>query len=134
MTRRLHVLLATVCLTSAFAAGAVYWTGTFVFGQEDKPAMTQVIGSAAAEDPAPVVVNGRERPDLPHAIDAQGGWSFRYERDLSSDPAEWLKKDAPRTDMRWKGWEENKVSGTIKGPIEADARPEWLDECGQLGL
>ena len=107
MTRRLHVLLATVCLTSAFAAGAVYWTGTFVFGQEDKPAKTQVIGSAAAEDPAPVVVNGREWPDLPHAIDAQGGWSFRYERDLRSDPAEWLKKDAPRTDMRWKGWEAN---------------------------
>ncbi len=67
--------------------------------------IAQIIGSAAAEDPAPVVVNGRERPDLPLATDAQGGRSFRYERDLRSDPAEWLKKDAPQTDMRWKGWE-----------------------------
>ena len=48
MTRRLHVLLATVCLTSAFAAGAVYWTGTFVFGQEDKPAKTDAAAVPAA--------------------------------------------------------------------------------------
>ena len=69
------------------------------------------IGAAvatAAEGPAPgpdaLVLNGQPRPDLPLAVDAQGGWSFRYERDLRLDPAEWVKQDAPRTDMRWKGW------------------------------
>ena len=69
----------------------------------------QIVGRAAAEDPASVggavVMNGRERPDLELVTDAQGGWSFRYERDLREDPAAWIEKDAPRTDMRWKGWD-----------------------------
>ena len=64
----------------------------------------------AAEGPAPVgapvVMNGGERPDLTLETDDQGGWSFRYEGGLPRpDPAEWLKKDAPQTDMCWKGWE-----------------------------
>ncbi len=52
-----------------------------------------------------VLVNGRPRPDLMITTDDQGGWSFRYERDLRAEPAAWLDKDAPRTDMRWQGWE-----------------------------
>ena len=52
MTRRLHLLIATVCLTSAVAAGAVYWTGTFVLGQEDKPARTEAAAAPFATQPA----------------------------------------------------------------------------------
>ena len=52
-----------------------------------------------------VMLNGQPRPDLKLAVDGQDGWSFRYERDLRSDPAEWLKKDASWAEMRWKGWE-----------------------------
>jgi hypothetical protein len=52
-----------------------------------------------------VLVNGRPRPDLMITTENQGGWSFRYERDLRADPAAWLEKEAPRSDMRWKGWE-----------------------------
>ena len=67
------------------------------------------IGSMAAEGPAPVLnallMNGRQRPDLTLKTGDRGGWSFRYERDLRPDPAAWLEKDAPRTDMIWKGWE-----------------------------
>lgn len=47
-----------------------------------------------------VMLNGQPRPDLKLAVDGQGGWTFRYERDLRSDPAEWLKKDASRAEMR----------------------------------
>ncbi|MDA0838795.1 MAG: right-handed parallel beta-helix repeat-containing protein [Planctomycetota bacterium] len=41
-----------MCFVFAFAAGAIYWTGTFVFGQEDKPAKTEAAAVPAATPPA----------------------------------------------------------------------------------
>ena len=109
MIQRLRFLTATVFLNSAFAAGTAMCFGNCVLAQEDKPARTDAVAALVAEEPASepraVMLNAQPRPDLPLAVDAQGGWSFRYERDLRPEPAEWLKKDAPQTDMSWKGWE-----------------------------
>ncbi len=73
--------------------------GVSARGAEDR-GVGAVVDSAET-----VLVNGRPRPELMIAMEDQGGWTFRYERDLRTDPAKWLEKEAPRTDMRWKGWE-----------------------------
>ena len=54
--------------------------------------------------PSVVAMNGHSRQDLKIETPSHDTWRFEYRRDLQTDPTEWLNRDAPQTDMRWKNW------------------------------
>ena len=54
--------------------------------------------------PSVVVMNGHSRQDLKIEKPSADTWSFEYRRDLQTNPTDWLDRDAPQTDMRWKNW------------------------------
>lgn len=74
MTRRIHLRIVAVCFASAFAAGAIYWAGPPVFGQEDKPAKKEAAAAPEAthinvKDFSHLVVDGDWSPAIQAAID-----------------------------------------------------------------
>ena len=70
--------------------------------------LTAAVGLARADENGQarhVTLKDELRADLAPVAREGEAWTWHYERDLKSDPADWLDRDVSDHGMRWKGFE-----------------------------